>query len=167
LDVADPLKNALAWLWPGCPPEHRKTVNSLLAQDDLTAALAAARDHLAGRGEQAGAQLMAQLRGWCAVIEPAYDRAIAEIPEKPLRLEDLAGREAAEVVFLDERVAGVPVQVATMPRASRGTTARVYLQAGEATGWTPALADLKGKPEARRRYLLRLLACVRLEAGGR
>jgi hypothetical protein len=72
----------------------------------------------------------------------------------------------AEVVFLDQRVGGVPVQIAAMPKASRGTIARVYLQAGEATGWTPPLADLKGKPEARRRYLLRLLACITLDAGG-
>ena len=68
--------------------------------------------------------------------------------------------------FLDLRVHGVPVQVAAMPKASRGSIARVYLPAGETTGWTPRLADLKRKSEVRRRYLLRLLACSMLDAGG-
>jgi hypothetical protein len=166
--VADPIKNALAWLWPDCPKAHGKAVNAILADDDLAAALAVARDYLTERGEEAGARLLARLSGWCAILQPAYDRAVAEAPERPPSLEELLRQDggAAGVLFLDRRVEGTVVQIVAMPRASRGSIARLYLQAGDATGWIPKLADLRKNPKTRRRHLLQMLQCILQHAGG-
>lgn len=72
-------------LYTLCPAEHRKRVSAML-RDDLCTGLLVASDYLRDQGDESGADRLATMGAWHALLAPLADReALAQPFEKPER----------------------------------------------------------------------------------